>query len=109
MTVSDRKSYCLGHRSIFQALVINRGDDLSDTNEIRNWSNRLGQKLLLDARSESKTIVSVSTVSNNRRSFLQQFFTDNNNQRFEYNKRVLFLFYGISRCRGKNHMHGSKR
>ena len=42
ITVSDRKSYCLGHTSIFQAQVINNGDDLSDTNEIRDRSNRLG-------------------------------------------------------------------
>lgn len=97
MTVSDRKPYCLGHNSIFQAQVINRGDDFSDTNEIRNRSNRLGHKLL-DATSESKSIVSVSTVSNNLRSFLRQLLTDNNNyQRSEYNNRVLFLFYGIAR------------
>ena len=45
---------------------------------------------------------SVSTFSNNLRSFLQLLFTDNNNQRSEYNIRVLFLFYGISRYLGKN-------
>ena len=28
----------------------------------------------------------------------------NNNQRSEYNNQVLFLFYGISRYRGKNHV-----
>ena len=77
---------------------------MSDTNEIRlNRGDRLGHKLL-DATSESKSIVSVSTFSNNLRSLLQQLFTDNNNQRSEYNKRVLFLFYGLSRYRGKNHM-----
>ena len=52
----------------------------------------------------SKSMVSVSTFSNNLRSFLQQLFTDNNNNQSEYNKRVLFLFYGISGYRGKNHM-----
>ena len=62
---------------------------------------------LLDATSRSKSIVSVSTFSNNLRLlyFLQQLFTDNNNnQRPEYNKQVLFLFYGISRYHGKSHM-----
>ena len=73
------------------------GDDLSDTNEIRLnhcMGDRLGHKLLLDATSESKSIVSVSKFSHNFRSFLQQSFTDNNdNNRSEYKKRVLFLFY----------------
>ena len=99
ITVSDRRSYCLGHKSIFQAQVINSRDNL-----IRNRSNWHSGHKLLDETSENKSKVSVSTVSNHLRSFSQQLFTDNNNQRSEYNKRVLFLFYGISRYSGKNHM-----
>ena len=65
ITVSDRKLYCLRQKSIFQAQIINTGDNLSDTNEIRlNRGDRLGTN---SARRNlrSKSIVSVAIFSSN--------------------------------------------
>ena len=67
---------------------------MSDTNEIRNGRQTSRSETARGNLSrEGKSIVSVSTFSNNLRSFLQQLFTDNNNQ--EYNNRVLFLFRNL--------------
>ena len=76
---------------------------MSNTNEIRNRPDRLGQKLL-DATSESKTY-SLS-INNFKQSsmiiFTQIIIISDPNI---INKRVLFLFYGILRYHGKNHMN----
>ena len=83
--VSDRKSYCLGQKLIFQSQIRNRGDRLGPLTTRRNLRKQ-------------KHSLSIN-ILNNLHSYLQQLFTDDN-QRSEENNRVLFLFYGISRKHG---------